>query len=231
MLAKRKKISKKEMKEDKLVTSYYKVKELYTQFQSKVLIAVGVVVVLIVAVVLINQNSEKNNMKANALLAKVVPLFEANQFKEAIDGKKLENITGLKQIADEYGSTSAGEMSKLYLANAYFYLGEFENALKYFKSFSGTGDEFKASAYAGIAACAETKKDNKEAADYYKKAASVSKSNYQNAEYLLKAGINLVSANQMADAKELFLKIKEDYKTSVASYEVDKYLAIVDSKE
>jgi len=231
VLAKRKKISKKEMKEDKLVTSYYKVKDLYSQFQSKVLIAVGVIVVLIVAVILIKQNNEKNDQKANALIAKVMPLYEANQYREAIDGKKLENISGLKQIVEDYGSTNSGEMAKLYLANAYYYLGEFENALKYYKSFSGTGDEFKAAAYAGIAACAETKKDTKEAADYYKKAASVSKSNYQNAEFLLKAGINLMASNQMADARDLFLKIKEDYKTSVAAYEVDKYLTLVDGKE
>ncbi len=230
MLAKSKKISKKEMKEDKLVTSFYKAKELYTEYQSKIFIGLGVLVIIVAAVILINQSSEKNNLKANALLAKVIPVYDGAQFQEAIDGRKLENITGLKEIVEEYGSTDAGEMAKLYLANAYFYLGQFDNAMKYYKDFGGSGDDFKASSYAGIAACYEAKKDNKEAADYFKKAASVSKANYQNPEFLLKAGINLIALNQNEDAKELFLKIKEDYKTSVAAYEVDKYLAIVDVK-
>ena len=231
MLAKSKKISKKEMKEDKLVTSYYKAKELFNQYQGKVLIGVGVLIVIIVGIVLMKQNSEKNNLKANALLAKVMPIYEANQFKEAIEGKKLESISGLKQIVDDYGSTDAGEMAKLYLANSYYYLSEFDNALKYYKDFSGAGDDFKSAAYAGIASCYETKKEYKDAADYFKKASSVSKSNAQNPEYLLKAGINFISANQNNDAKELFLKIKEDYKTSIVAYEVDKYLAIVGGKD
>lgn len=231
MLAKRKKISKKEMKEDKLVTSYYKAKELFVQYQGKVLIGLAVLVVIIVAIVLMRQNSEKNNILANAQLAKVMPLYEAGQYKDAIEGKKLENISGLKQIVDQYGSTDAGEMAKLIIANSYFYLGEFDNALKSYKDFSGTGDEFKAAAYAGIGACLETKKEYKDAADYYKKAASVSKSNSQNPEYLLKAGLAYMSLKQTSDAKELFLKIKEDYKTSVVAYEVDKYLAMVSGKD
>jgi len=231
VLAKRKKITKKEMKEDKLVTYYYKAKELAKEYQGKILIGLGVVAVIVVAVILMNQNAAKNNLKANALMAKVIPLYEAGQYREAIDGKKLENISGLKQISDEYGSSEAGEMAKLYLANAYYLIGEFENALKYYKEFSGSGDVFKATSYAGIAACHEAKKENKDAADYYKKAASISKSNTNNAEYLLKAGINYIAAKQNSDAKELFIKIKEDYKTSMVAYEVDKYLAIVGGRD
>jgi tetratricopeptide (TPR) repeat protein len=231
VLAKRKKISKKEMKEDKLVTYYYKSKDMAKIYQAKILIGLGVVAVIIVAVILMGQNAAKNNEKANALLAKVYPLYEAGQFKEAIEGKKLENISGLKKITDDYGSSEAGEIAKLYLANAYYFLGEFDNALKYYKDFSGSGDVFKATSYAGIAACSETKKDYKEAAEYYKKAASVSQSNTANAEYLLKAGINYIALKQNSDAKELFLKIKEDYKTSVVAYEVDKYIAIVGGRD
>jgi len=227
VLAKRKKISKKEMKEDKLVTYYYKAVELFKEYQSKIFIGFGILVVIVAAVVLIRQNNDKNNLKATTLLSKVIPLYEANQYKEAIEGKKLENIAGLKKIADEYGSTNSGEMAKLYLANSYFYLGEFDNALKYYKDFSGDGDEFVAAGYAGIAACVETKKEFKDAADYYKKAASVSKNNSLNGEYLLKAGINYMAASQMNDAKEAFQKVKEDYKTSLAVSEADRYLTII----
>ena len=231
MLAKHKKISKKEMKEDKLVTSFYRAKELFYEYQGKILIGFGVLVVIVVAFILINQNNEKNNVKANALLAKVMPLYDAGQYKDAIDGKKLENIDGLKKIADEYGSSEAGEMAKLFLANSYFYTSDFDNALKYYKDFSGKGDEFKAAAYAGTASCLEAKKEYKDAADYYKKAASVAKGNFENPEYLLKAGICFMSANDNSSAKELFTRLKEDYKSSISAYEVDKYLAMIGDKE
>lgn len=227
MLAKTKKLTKKEMKQDKLVTYYYKAKEMFTQYQGKILIGLGVLVVIIVGTILMKQNSEKNNVTANALLAKAMPLYEAGQYQDAVEGKKLENISGLKLIVEQYGSTDAGEMAKLFLANSYFYLGEFDNALKYYKDFDGIGDEFKSAAYAGVASCLETKKEYKDAADYYKKASSVSKSNFQNPEYLMKAGLAYMSVNQNNEAKELFLKIKEDYKTSTVAYEVDKYLAMV----
>jgi tetratricopeptide (TPR) repeat protein len=227
VLAKSKKISKKEMKQDKLVTYYYKAIDLFSKYQGKILIGLGVLVVIIVGIILVKQNSEKNNLAATSLLAKTMPLYEAGQYTDAIEGKKLENISGLKQIVDQYGSTDAGEMAKLFLANSYFYLGDFDNALKNYKDFGGIGDEFKAAAYAGIASCLETKKEYKDAADYYKKASSVSKANAQNAEYLMKAGLAFMANNQNNEARELFLKIKEDYKTSAVAYEVDKYLAIV----
>jgi len=45
--------------------------------------------------------------------------------------------------------------------------------------------------------------------------------------YLLNAGINYLKAGDKEDAKIVFSKIKEDYSTSLAFRDVDKYLSMI----
>ena len=98
MLEKRKKISKKQIKEDKLVTSYYQAISFFQDYQAKILIGAGIVAVIIVAVILWNNQRSSNNLKAAELLSKVIPLYDSGSYKDAVEGQKVANITGLKEI-------------------------------------------------------------------------------------------------------------------------------------
>jgi TolA-binding protein len=71
------------------------------------------------------------------------------------------------------------------------------------------------------------KGDFEEAANLYLKASKISQVNSQNPDYMLNAGIYFLKAGEKDEAKMLFNKIKEDYSTSLANREVDKYLAQV----
>lgn len=225
MLTGKKKLSKKEIKEDKLVTAYYKFLGYFTENQKPLLIAAGVFVVLVAAIFLYKNHQKSNDEKASAELAKVMSVYDAGSYSDAIEGKKGTKVLGFKKIVDDYGSTKNGEIAKIYLANSFFYLGKFDEALKYYKDFSGSSETFEAAALAGQAACLEAKEDVEKAADLYKKAAFVSESNAQNAEYMLKAGIDYMKLGKKAEAKELFEKIRKDYNTSSAFRDVDRYFS------
>lgn len=225
MLSGKKRISKKEMKEDKLVTSYYSAYNFFMENQAKLLIGLGVIALVVVAIVLLSNKRSNDNLAAANLLAKVIPLYESGSYQEAIDGQPVSNIIGLKRIVDEYGGTESGESAKIYLANSFSLLGNWDEAYKHYDNYGGSNPLFEATALAGQAAYYENKNDFKEAAELYKKASKISKTNPSNPEYLFKTALNLMKIGKNDEAKSLFKEIKNEYKFSVVVQEIDRYLS------
>ncbi|PKL83466.1 MAG: hypothetical protein CVV24_04970 [Ignavibacteriae bacterium HGW-Ignavibacteriae-3] len=229
MLERKKKITKKQIKEDKLVTVYYEVQKFVSEFQTRILIGVAVVALVTVAVILYGNKTTNDNKKAAGLLAKVIPLYEATSFKDAIEGQPSSGAIGLKSIVDQYGNTENGETAKIYLGNSYLMIGNFDEAYKCFDAYSGKNRLFKATALAAKAGILENRNDMEKAADLYKDAAMITKNDPANAEYLLRAGIIMLKSGRKDEAKSLFGIIKKDYKTSAAFSEADKYLIQIES--
>ena len=229
MLEKKKKITKKEIKQDTLVTTYYKVYNFFLEHQAKILIALAAVALIVVSIVIYSNKRSSDNLTAANLLAKVIPLYDAGQYQQAIEGIKAQNIVGLKSIVENYGSTEQGETAKIYLANCYLFLNKIDSAYEMFKDYDGSNPLFKAASLAGQAAYYETKKEYEKAVDAYKDAAKISKENPLNADYLLKAGINLLRLNKKSEAKTIFELIKKDYKNYPEAREVERYIVQVES--
>ncbi len=224
MLTKKKKLSRKEIKKDKLVTSYYESISYFQQNKQKLLIYAGIAAVIVVAVLFYLNHRSQSNEAAGLQLARVIPLYDAGSYLEAIEGRQGTNIVGLKKIVEEYGSTENGETAKIYLANSYLFMGQLEDAFKYYSDYSGSIPMFNAVALAGEAGYFESKGEHKKAADLYRKASRVSEGNVLNPEYMLKAGINYIKGGQNDVAKELLETIKRDYTTSSAARDVDRFL-------
>lgn len=223
MLTKRKKLTKKEIKEDKLVEFYYKTQSYIEENKNKVLMYVGAFAVVVVAVIFFLNYRSSRNEEAGKLLSRVMDLYEQGSYLEAIEGKQGTNLVGLKKIVEDFGSTENGETAKIYLANSYTFLGQYEKALEYYKDYSGSNDIYKAAALAGQAGYYASKGEYEKAADLFKKAANVSKINPSRPDYLLRAGITYMKAGQKDEAKALFQIIRDDYKTSTAFAQVDRY--------
>lgn len=228
MLTKKKKLSKKEIKQDKLVAYYYKAYGFFEDNKSRVLTYGGILVVLVVAALFyINHNNEENG-EAGIQLANVIHLYDQGSYLEAIEGHAGTDVIGLKKIVEKYGSTENGETAKIYLANSYNRLGKPDEAFKYYKDYDGGISLFKATALAGQAGYFADKKEYEKAADLYRKAASVSAADVLNSYYLLHAGINYINAGKKSEAKNMFEKVKKDYATSTENREVNKYMALVE---
>ena len=231
MFTKRKKISKKQIKEDKLVTSFYEAKSFYQENQSKILIGLGVIAFLVVAILWYTNKNNEDNSLASIELNRVMPLYDGGSFQEAIDGRSGTNILGLKKIVDSYSGTENGELARVYLANSYYLLGKFDEAKESYDNYSGSNKILVAAALAGMAACFEAKDNFTDAAASYEKAYKVSEFNSQNPDYLLKAGSNFIKIKHFDDAKASFDLIKEKYKTSQAFRELDRYLLLLPKEE
>lgn len=230
MLTKSKKISKKEIKEDTLVTTYYKAVKFFDDYKSKIAIYAGVFVLVVAAVAFYLTQKSKNNETAGYELSKVLSLYEAGAYQEAIDGRAGAGVMGLKKIVDEYGSTENGETAKIFLANCYNLLGKFDQAFEYYDDYSGDIDMYKATALAGKGSYYESKNEFEKAASSFEDAAYVSKANALNGDYLLESGIDYMKAGKKEEAKEVFTKIKDDYKTSTAFREVERYMAVLEAE-
>ena len=224
MLAKKKKLTRKEIKEDKLVTSFYEAQEFYKKYQKQILIAVGVIAAIVIAVIVYNNKIADENQQAATALSRIMPSYKSGNYKEAIEGKPGTNVIGLRQIVENYGGSEEGEVARIFLAHSYYMLGKYQQALKEYEDYSGSIDLFRSTAFAGTGACYEALGDNEKAADKFREAAFVTKDNPQNAGYLLEAGIDYRSIGKAEKAKKYFRIIKKEYSKTDVGKKIDQYL-------
>ncbi len=224
MLEKKKKISKKEIQEDKLVTSYYQFMDFYNEHQTKILLGLAIIAIIIVGSVFYVNNLEEQNLKANTEMSRVLKLYEEKNFQDAVSGIPGTNITGFLSIADRYSGTEQGEIAKIFVGNCYTFLGRFDDAKRYYEDYSGDDAIYKAAALAGIAGYYEEKSEFEKAASYFENAANVNENVVGNPTYLLNAGINYKKVGKEEKAKELFERIKDDYQRSTEATQADRYL-------
>ncbi len=225
MLVPKKKISKREIKQDKLVENYFKVKNFYLNYQKIVLGSLGSVVLIVFVVIFLMNKSKENEEIANTQLARVLKLYDQASYRQAIDGVPGKNIRGLKALVEDLGSTESGETAKLYLANSFMSLGNIDEAKKYYDDYSGDIDLMKAAAYAGLASCYEVKNDLKNASEYFMKAANVVKNAAVTPEYLTNAARTYALAGDKVKAKKILDQMKKDFPETQFAREYDKYAA------
>ena len=225
MIGKKKKITQREIKEDKLVSTFYNFQEFFEEHQQKIIIGAGAIAVIVLAILWYSSKVTEDNLLAAGDLSKIVSIYEQGQYQKAIDGEPGTQLNGLTNIVENYGSTEQGELAKIYLANSYYSTGDFENAMKYYSDYSGSSKLHKASSYAGQATCYEQMGNFEDAANYYKKAANTYKVDSQTANYLLCAGIDFIKAGRTEEAKSVLELVKKDFNTTSAAREVDKYLS------
>ena len=168
---------------------------------------------------------ESNSLVASTELSRVLPIYNSGLYQDAIDGKPGTKVLGLVKIVDEYGGSEQGELARIYLANSYYFIGQIDKALNEYDNYSGSDDLMISSALAGKASISVIKSDFESAAELYSKASKINKFNPSNPEYLLEVDIKYLKIDDFKSAKLSFEKIKKEYQTSLASREVDRYLA------
>ncbi|MCI0450184.1 MAG: tetratricopeptide repeat protein [Chlorobi bacterium] len=212
----RRKIKHKELKQDKLVTSYFEARNWLDKPENKKKVYTGAAILIgLIAVVFLYSSSRKTkNEEAEVKLSAVITLYEQGKYNEAINGDPAAGITGLNEIVNSYGSTESGETAKLYLGNCYFNLKDYDNALKQFEDYSGDNDIIKASCLSGAGAVYEARGDLKKAGEYFEKSAKVNKEVVINQENLFYAIRAYTQAGDKESASRVYSQLKEEYPKS-----------------
>lgn len=229
MLTPKKKLSKREMKEDKLVTTYFEAQSWFEANRKRVSSVFFSVLVAGIAVWFYLNNLSGQNVAATADLGKIIRYYDAGNFQVAINGSPQENMRGLQQIVDEYGGTESGEYATFYLANAYFFLGNYEKALQYYEDADLDDSDLNAAVKAGIAACYEVQGNYAQAAAHFEQAAQMEDRKLHSAERLFQAGNNYLLAGNQAKADEILKKLKANFPTSQYAREADRLLVRIAS--
>lgn len=221
-------LTKKELKEDKLVTYYYKALELFELYKKQIYIATGIFVLVVIAVVIFLQMKKSANDEASAKFLPIATTYDSGNYIVAIEGDQATNTMGLKSFVEKYGSTESGQTAKVYLGNSYLFMGNFDDALKAFDGYSGSNEVLKAAAYAGAGSALEGKGNKEEALKNYVKAYDVSKSNVLNPVYMLAAGRLNIELGKKDKAVEILRRAKADFPRSTMARDIDRYLAIAE---
>jgi len=228
MLKKKKKLTKRAIKEDKLVSSFNNAISFIDEYRSKIMLYGGITLAAAFLIIFFVNRNIQLNQQAGLELSRMMTIYDSGSYLEAINGKPGTNLVGLKKIAEDYSGTENGETAKIYLANSYIFLGKYEDAYKYFKDYDGSINMFIAASLAGQGDYFAYKKDYEKAAEYFYNAAHINNLIALNPDYLLKAGISYLKTGNKNKAKEVFNNIKTDYKTSTVSNEVDKYIVLAE---
>jgi len=218
-----KRITKKQMKEDRLVSSVFKTSE-YIQKNPKPFIIGGTAVaVIFIAILLYMWNIDKKNTEAAGYLARAQISYDKGLFDDA--------VIDLRTIIDNYSSTFSAAAAYFNLANIYFDNGNYEEALPNFVGLIENHPEDKmkvASSAAGAAACYEQLGDRQEAGRYYKMAADLYPDKMWAPVYLLEAGRNYTAAGDLVSARLAYNQLINNYEDSRELNTAKRFLAEIE---
>jgi len=187
----------------------------------------GVAAIIIVAAAIISYVQFVANPraeKASNALAKCETYFAAENFDKALNGDG-QGCIGFLKVADEFGSTKAGNLAKLYAGICYAQTGKNEEAVKFLESFSGQDDAMISPAAIGMLGnCYANLGQTDKAIATLLKAAKKADNNSITPTFLIQAGELYETLGKPEEALKLYEQVKKDYVSSVAYQEIDKYI-------
>ena len=168
-------------------------------------------------------------------------LFVAQQnFQKAVDdatGTKSDSLYnlvlkgsegkfGVVKIADEYSGTDAGNLANYYAGIAYLNTKKYAEAITSLEKFSSDDIMLSTLAKGAIGDAYAQQNKQKEALDFYIKAADASKNDFTRPRFLLKAGKTALAKGNKADALKYFTDIKDNYEASPEAQSIDALIGL-----
>ncbi|HEU4718383.1 MAG TPA: tetratricopeptide repeat protein [Bacteroidia bacterium] len=161
--------------------------------------------------------------EANSKMYRAEMLFAKDSFNLAINGHG--DTTGFADIVEDYGGTSAGNISRYYLGICYMRTNQYDKAIDVLKDFD-SNDEFVGSMALGLIGDAYMEKQQTDdAIEYYLKAAKRKPNKFTSPVFLKKAAFAYEDKGNKDEALKLFEQIKVEFPESQEATQVDKYIA------
>jgi len=205
MLRPKKKITRKELKKDPVLEKISQIENLVrNQRKLFTYLSIGIIAAILLTILLIS-SKKKANTEAMGDLGLAELSLARNDYDDAI--MRLENLN------NKYPRTHSAGIATILLARSYLAKNDYENARKNFVKYIDDykGDELlTASAYSGLAICAEADSNFTEAAEYFEKGGKISPYKFQKHEFFLNSARNYLKSNNIENAEEIVNMILGD---------------------
>lgn len=135
-----------------------------------------------------------------------------------------DNKYGFLDIASIYSGTKAGNIANYYAGISFLKMKDYQKAIDYLSKFSSDDELLGPTALGAIGDAFADINQTEEALDYYEKAANNKDNQFTTPLFLLKAGKLAMDIGDFSKAEKIFITIKEQYPTSDAGKDIDKYI-------
>lgn len=197
------------------------------KYKKHILYAVCAIVVIAAAIIAYVQFIRNpRNQKANEALAQCETLFQKDIYDKALEGDG-QGCIGFLKVAEEYGSTKAGNLAKLYAGLCYAQLEKFEEAAKMLESFKPKDDNMISPAALGtLGNVYANLGENDKAIKTLLKAAKKANNASLSPTYLIQAGELYEAEGKPEEALKLYNEVKTQYVNSMAvqQQDIDRYI-------
>lgn len=219
---------RKEAENDEVIVDveqvYSKTEDFINENQNKIVTVVGAIIAVVVAFYAYNRvYLEPLEQEAHGQMFMAEQYFERDSFNLALNGDG--NYLGFLDIADEYSSTSAGNLAHFYAGISYLRTGKYEEAIAELKAFDGVGEMLGPVALGAIGDAYMELEEVDQALNYYEKAIAANSNDFTSAVYLQKAGFASEKAGNFDKAIDYYTQVKEKYPTTNEGRNADKYIA------
>jgi predicted negative regulator of RcsB-dependent stress response len=201
-----------------------KAEAFFEKYKKAIIICVVALILIVVGAILFNNYYlEPRENEASTELAKSQELFAQDQFDKA--------LAGFQKVANEYGSTDAGNLAQLYIGLCQANLGKWQEAVNALESFSGKDDAMISPAAEGALGNAYANLNQLDkAVEHLKKAAKMADNNSLSPTFLIQAGEILESQGKKDEALKLYQEVKEKYFNSMQYQTIDEYIERASAK-
>ena len=220
-------MAKQEIKQEQVLNMEEAVSrsEAFINKNKKTLTAIvcAVVVLIVTGVSVSTYVIKPREQKAAEALFAGERYFQNGDYETALNGDQYE-YAGFEAVADQYGNTKAGKLTKAYAGLSFAHLGRYEEAIPLLESFKGKDAMVAPSVLAALGNCyAQTGNEAKAAATLVK-AAQLADNNLLSPAYLIQAGQIFEKLGKNADALKAYQEVKTKYYGSTQSMDIDRYI-------
>jgi tetratricopeptide (TPR) repeat protein len=197
----------------------------FVKYQKPLIYGVVAVIVIIAGAILYHtQIAVPRGEKASEALFRGEQYFANGDYQKAIFGDG-QGYDGFEKIADQYSSTKAGNLAKMYAGLSCAQMGKWGDAVKYLESYKDCGDAMVSpAALSTLGNCYAHLNQLDKATDMLVKAAKKADNNSLSPVYLIQAGEIYESQGKNDKALECYKEIKSKYFQSMQYQEIDKYI-------
>lgn len=223
MLKAKKRLTKKQIKQDKFVTYYFKAQDYLAENSRTILYTVGAVALIFVALFIYNRKQQEQEQNAVMELTEAKRAYFASDYAAA--------IPLLQSLTQRYSGTESAEVGLYFLASSYYGQEDYAKAGQTFEQFLDESDDkiLSAAALSGIAACLEEQGKFAAAAARYREAATKYRS-FMSPEYMYDSARCYVMAGDRDTAREVLNQLIADYAESQMTEDAEILLAEINAR-